>query len=217
MQPLFKERICVFQTLRPKAIFTGLALVAGIAASAPALATTFVPSQTIRAGTKIQCTLDEHLDSSKLGYGDQFKLKVVDTSQPALQGSEIIGWITDVRQPAGATKGRVGFFLTTIQLANGKQKTITAYVINRRVKQYNPTAQYQQRQQVSPMAGVPYGTVTPGPVAWQMRMGSGGPSTVKQPQSTSLGGYVYEEGSWPIVVNAGTPVTVELAENLTIP
>ncbi len=32
-QPLFKERICVFQTLHPKAIFTGLALVAGIAAS----------------------------------------------------------------------------------------------------------------------------------------------------------------------------------------
>jgi len=50
-----------------------------------------------------------------------------------------------------------------------------------------------------------------------MRMGSGGPSTVKQSQSTTLGGYVYEEGSWPIVVNAGTPVTVELAENLTIP
>jgi hypothetical protein len=144
-------------------------------------------------------------------------LKVVDTSQPALQGSEIIGYITDVRQPAGATKGRVGFFLTTIQLANGKQKSITAYVINKRVKQYNPTAQYQQRQQVSPMAGVPYGTVTPGPVAWQMQMGSGGPSTVKQSQSTSLGGYVYEEGHWPIVVNAGTPVTVELASNLTIP
>jgi len=206
----------VFQTLRPKAIFTGLALMAGIAASAPALATTLVPSQTIRAGTKIQCTLDEHLDSSKLGYGDQFKLKVVDTSLPALQGSEIIGWITDVRQPAGMTKGRVGFFLTTIQLANGKEKSITAYVINKRVKQYNPSAQYQQRQQVSPMAGVPYGTVTPGPVAWQMQMGNG-PSTVKQTQSGSLGGYVYEEGHWPIVVNAGTPVTVELAENLTIP
>ena len=206
----------MFLILRPKTIFSGIALLAGLAVAAPALAATLVPSQTIKAGTKIQCTLDEHLDSSKLGYGDQFQLKVVDTSQPALQGSEIIGWITEVRQPAGATKGRVGFFLTTIQLANGKQKSITAIVVNRRVKQYNPSAQYQQRQQVSPMAGVPYGTVTPGPIAWQMQMGSG-PSTVKQSQSGSLGGYVYEEGHWPIVVNAGTPVTVQLESNLTIP
>lgn len=209
-------RICVFQILRPKNAFAALAVLAGLAAAAPALATTFVPSQTIKSGTKIQCTLDEHLDSSKLGYGDQFQLKVVDTSLPALHGSEIIGWITDVRQPSGTTRGRVGFYLTTIQLANGKQKSITAYVVNRRVKQYNPAAQYQARQQISPMAGVPYGTVTPGPVAWQMRMGSG-PSSAQAQTPASLGGYVYEDGSWPIVVNAGTPVTVELASNLTIP
>jgi hypothetical protein len=46
-------------------------------------------------------------------------------------------------------------------------------------------------------------------------MGSG-PSTVSQSQSPSVGGYVYTT-TWPIVVVAGTAVTVELAESLTIP
>ena len=64
---------------------------------------------------------------------------------------------------------------------------------------------------------MPVGTLTPGPIAWQMNLGSG-PSTVNRHQSGSLGGYIYASASqWPIVVNAGTPVTVELAENLTIP
>jgi hypothetical protein len=50
-----------------------------------------------------------------------------------------------------------------------------------------------------------------------MNMGSG-PSTVHQHQSGSLGGYVYASASqWPIIVNPGTSVTVELGANLTIP
>jgi len=194
-----------------------LAVLIGAVCLAPAAAVTLVPSQTIKAGTRIACVLDERLDSSKLSYGDTFKLKVVDTSIPALHGSEIIGYITDVRAPSGANHGRVGFFLTNIQLPNGKKKAITAYVISKRVVQYNPSAQYAQRQQLSPMAGVPYGTVTPGPIAWQMRIGSG-PPTVHEHQSGSLGGYIYASASqWPIIAAAGTPVTVELSESLTIP
>lgn len=155
--------------------------------------------------------------SSQLAYGDTFKLLIVDPSLPALHGSEIIGYITDVRKPAGMNHGRVGFFLTNIRLKNGKKKSITAYVVNKRVVQYNPSAQYAARQQLSPTAGLPYGTVTPGPIAWQMRIGSG-PSTVQEHHSQSLGGYIYASAAqWPIVVPAGTPVTVELAENLTIP
>jgi hypothetical protein len=194
------------------------AVVAAFAAcGALAQATTYVTSQTFKAGTRIQCTLEEHLDSSKLAYGDKFKLLVVDTSYPTLHGSYIVGWITDVHQPKGTNPARVGFFLTTIHLPNGSKKSITAYVINKGVVQVNPAAQYQQRQRLSPMSGVPYGTVTPGPVAWQMRLGSG-PSTVRQEQSGTLGGYIYGPGAHqPIVVNAGTSVTVELAENLTIP
>lgn len=207
----------MFRILQRKAPVAVVMAAACLASVTPADAVTYLPSQTIKAGTKIVCVLDERLDSSKLSYGDTFKLRVVDTSIPVLHGSEIIGYITDVRAPAGANHGRVGFFLTNIRLPNGKKKAITAYVVNRRVVQYNPAAQYAHRQQLSPAAGVPYGTVTPGPIAWQMRLGNG-PSTVHEYHSQSLGGYVYASASqWPIIVVPGTSVTVELAENLTIP
>lgn len=207
----------VFQTLQTKAPLAAAILVAGLALTLPARAVQFVPSQTFKSGTKIACTLDERIDSSQLSYGDTFKLKVVDTSHPALHGSEIIGYITSVRKPSGTEQGHVGFFLTTIKLPNGTKKPITAYVVNRRVTQYNPAAQHAQRQQLSPAAGRPYGSVTPGPIAWQMNMGAG-PSTVTERHSQSLGGYVYASArQWPIIVVPGTPVTVELAESLTIP
>lgn len=208
------EKSFVYRTL-PVRLAAVIAAVA--ACGALAQATTLVPSQTFKAGTRIQCSLEEHLDSSKLAYGDKFRLLIVDTSFPALHGGYIVGWITDVRQPSGSDRARVGFYLTTIHLANGSKKSITAYVVNKGVVQNNPAAQYKQRQQLSPMSGVPYGTVTPGPIAWQMRLGSG-PSTVKREQSGTLGGYVYgTKPNEPIVVNAGTSVTVELAENLTVP
>jgi hypothetical protein len=211
------ENSCVFRISHTSAPFGALALIVAFAAGVPALATTLTPSQTYKSGTKIACVLDEHLDSSKLSYGDTFKLHIVDTNYPALNGSEILGYITDVQKPSGGNQGRVGFFLTNIRLANGEKKSITAYVVSKRVKQYNPAAQYASRQQLAPMAGVPNGVVTPGPIAWQMRIGSG-PSTTHEYTSPSLGGYVYASASqWPIVVNAGTPVTVELGANLTIP
>jgi hypothetical protein len=189
----------------------------GLAWLAPVGAVQYQPSQTIKAGTRIACVLDERLDSSKLSYGDTFKLRVVDTSIPVLNGAEILGYITDVRKPSGIEQGRVGFFLTDIKLRNGEKKSITAYVLHKRVVPYNPSAQYAARQKLSPTAGLPYGTVTPGPIAWEMRIGNG-PATFHESHSKSLGGYVYASASqWPIVATAGTPVTVELAENLTIP
>jgi hypothetical protein len=184
---------------------------------ATAGATTLVTSQTLKAGTRIACVLDEHLDSSKLAYGDKFRLQVVDPNFPALHGARIIGYITDVRQPHGVDRARVGFMLTSIHLSNGEKKSISATVVSKRVVPMNPTGQYASRQQLSPMAGVPYGTVTPGPIAWQMRIGNG-PSSVQSPASQNLGGYVYATSNGvPIVVNAGTAVTVELSANLTIP
>lgn len=207
----------VYRILRPKISAAALAICACAGSLSPANAVTYLPSQTFRAGTKIACVLEERLDSTKLSYGDKFKLEVVDTSLPVLHGSWITGWITDVQQPTGSQRARVGFFLTTIHLPNGKKKSISAYVVNKRVVQFNPAAQHAQRQQLSPMAGAPYGTVTPGPIAFQMRLGNG-PSTVRQNQSATLGGYVYGlNANEPIIVPAGTSVTVELAENLTIP
>ena len=205
------ERRYVFQTSQNK-------LLVAVALLAATLGASFVTSQTYKAGTKIQCVTEEKLDSSQLSYGDKFKLQIVDTSLPALHGGWITGWVTDVKKPSGGEQGHVGFYLTSLHLANGQHKQISAYVVNRRVKQYNPAAQYAARQQLSPMAGVPVGTVTPGPIAWQMNLGSG-PSNVKSHQSAaSMGGYVYANAAqWPIVVNAGTSVTVELAESVTIP
>ena len=206
---------CVYQTLPAKA---AAALLAASVLLAQAQAAPFVPSQTFKTGTKIACVLEKQLDSSKLAYGDAFKLRVVDTSHPALVGSEIHGYITDVQQPAGLNRARVGFFLTSIHLSNGSKKSISAYVVNRRVVQINPVAQQASRQQLSPMAGVPNGTVTPGPIAWQMRVGTSGPVTVNESHSGSLGGYIYATSAHePIVVPAGTSVTVELAASLTIP
>jgi hypothetical protein len=207
------ENSYVCRTLRAKAAVVAALFLCALAV--PASATTLVPSQTFKAGTRIQCQLDEHMDSSKLSYGDKFKLRVVDTSFPALHGSEIVGYITDVRQPGGTTRARVGFMLTSIILPNGKKKSISATVVSRRVVPINPGVQQASRQQLSPMTGVPNGTVTPGPIAWQMRIGNGSASV--GPETPNLGGYVYATNSQPIVVNAGTPVTVELSQSLTIP
>jgi hypothetical protein len=207
---------CVYLTSQARP-FAAIALLAFFATVGPANATTFVPSQTIGAGTRIACVLDEHLDSSNLKYGDTFKLRVVDTAHPVLNGSEIIGYITDVRQAGGTTRARVGFMLTTIQLPGGKKKSISATVLSKRVVPINPGAQQASRQQLSPMAGVPHGTVTPGPIAWQMNIGNG-PSNVNTTSTPNLGGYVYATSAHePIVVNAGTPVTVQLTESLTVP
>lgn len=210
------ENSYVFQTLQPKKIgLLGVAIAATMLTHA--LATTFVSSQTIKSGTRIACVLEGRLDSSKLAYGDKFKLEIVDTGFPALHSAWITGWITEVQQPTGSARAKLGFFLTTIHLPGGHKKSITAYIVNKGVVQYNPAAQYQQRQQLSPMAAVPNGTVTPGPIAWEMRLGSG-PSSVKPAQSGTLGGYIYGMNAHePIIVPAGTSVTVELAENLTIP
>ncbi len=202
---------------RTSLIKAGAVLLAAAIVPTAAGATTLVPSQTYKSGTKIACVLDEHLDSSKLAYGDKFKLRIVDPNFPALQGAHITGYITDVRQPHGVDRARVGFMLTSIHLSNGEKKSISATVVSKRVVPINPSAQYASRQQLSPMAGVPYGTVTPGPIAWQMRIGNG-PSSVQSPASQNLGGYVYAtSNNEPIVVNAGTPVTVELSANLTVP
>ena len=180
-------------------------------------AASFLPSHTYKAGTRIATVLEERLDSSKLSYGHAFRLRIVDTSFPALHDGAIIGYITEVHPPSGGNEGRVAFFLTTIELRDGEKKSISAYVVNRGVVRYNPVAQYQQRQQVAPMTGVPNGTITPGPIAWQMNLGSGPSNFNRSDRSGGAeGGYVYAR-RWPIVAAEGTAVTVELAHNLTIP
>jgi|HubBroStandDraft_4_1064222.scaffolds.fasta_scaffold00001_414 hypothetical protein len=209
----------VFRTLQAKlSAFAVMAAICAVA-FAPAAATTFVPSQTYKAGTKINTTLDEAFNSTTAKYGDKFKLKVVDPSHPALVGSEVVGWITEVDQPSGVNRAKVGFFITSIHLPNGTKKPIVAYVVSRRVTQMNPAGQSAARQQMMQAGTVPNGFVTPGPIAWQARVGGGnGGVSVSNRPSTSVGGYIYAQSAHePIVVPQGQPVTIELQQDLTIP
>ncbi|MGC1380202.1 MAG: hypothetical protein WA814_04175 [Candidatus Baltobacteraceae bacterium] len=206
----------MYRTLQAKT-FAAIVLLASFAAIGPAGATTFVPSQTIKAGTRIACVLDETISSQTATSGTDFKLKVVDTAHPALEGSEIHGWVTDVRQPSGAQRARIGFWLTSIHLPNGKKKSISATVVSRRVVPMNNAAQHQQRQQLAPTMTI--GMVTPGPIAWQMRVGGGSSTpTVSNRPSGLLGGYIYgQSANEQIVIPSGQPVTIELQADLTIP
>jgi hypothetical protein len=181
----------------------------------PAGSTTLVPSQTIRAGTRIACVLDKEVDSANLKYGDEFKLRIVDTAHPALTGAKIDGVVTEVQQPSGINRARVRFFLTSIHFPNGLHKAISAYVLNRRVTPYNPAAVQASRNMPPPM---PNGVRTPGPVAWQMNFGGGSAPSVSTRPSGTLGGTVYAmSANEPIIVPAGTSVTIELQQDLTIP
>lgn len=211
------ESSYVFQTLQAK-IGAGAAAAALCAAAfASAGATTLVPSQTFKAGTKITTALDETVNSATLKYGSSFKLRIIDTSLPALDGGEIIGYVSEVDQPSGG-RAKITFFLTSIKLRNGEKKSISAYVVSKRVTPYDPGAVAQARRQMSVAPPMPNGTVTPGPVAWQMNIGASGPVQISNRPSGLLGGTVYAAGPHQsIVVPAGTPVTVELQQTLTIP
>jgi hypothetical protein len=206
----------VSRTLQARLSVPALAVVLCGVSLAPAVATTLVPSQTFKAGTKINCVLDETFNSTNAKYGDKFKLRVVDPSHPALEGSHITGWITEVDQPSGLNRAKVVFFLTTIHLANGTKKPISAYVVSKRVTPYNPMAVQASRHQIS--APMPNGFVTPGPIAWQAKIGSSGAVQVSNRPTGTVGGMVYAQNAHePIVVPPGQPVTIELQQNLTIP
>jgi hypothetical protein len=205
---------CVFRTLPAKSAFAALALYA--VSLAAASATTIVPSQTFRAGTKIACVLEASVNSTNAKYGDKFKLRIVDTSHPALAGGHITGWITEVAQPSGGNRAKLTFFLTTIHLANGTKKSISAYVTNRGVVNYNPQASQSQRMAMPPPMTA--GMVTPGPVAWQMNFNGSGSPSVSNRATGTLGGTIYAANAHePIVIPAGVSVTVELQQDLTIP
>lgn len=207
----------MFRTLQPKTALL-LTILVGLSWVTLARATTFVPSQTFKAGTRIATAVDVTLNSSQMKYGVKFKLRIVDTTHPALNGGEIIGYIGDVTQPSGGTRAQVTFFLTSIKLPNGTTKSISAYVLSRRVTPYNPGAVAEMRRQMIAAPPMPNGTVTPGPVAWQMTFNGGGSPQISTRPSGLLGGTVTAgSANQPIVVPAGTPVTVELQQPLTIP
>lgn len=184
---------------------------------AQTVAVTTNVSGPIPAGTVIHAALGQAVDSRTVTVGTSFRLLVDEPTMPSIDRAEIHGDVIDVTQP-GIDRARIGFILTNIHFTNGKKEPIHAQVLNKRVTYVN-TAQVKSEAakfKLPPM--VPYGTVTPGPVAFQITFRPGHKPSVTPPPVGNSGGYIYAENSNEnIVIPAGTLVTMKLTSNLALP
>ena len=182
-----------------------------VATIAPAIAAT-VPS-----GTKISCVLGQAVDSRTVKARDNFTLIVDDPTLPQLSGAKIHGHVTDVAGPGGLDRARIGFVLDYIQLKNGTREPIHAQVVGRNVVQTNTAAAKQEAVKFS-LPPMPVGTVTPGPIAWQLNFRHDAAPSVSPPPVGSSSGYVYAtKSNENIVIPPGAPVTMQLTADLTTP
>ncbi len=195
-----------------------LAVLGGMHAPAARATTTFsAGSVTLKAGTKILCVLARAVDSASLKVGTDFQLRVDDPAHPELAGAAIHGHVTAVSQPAGLNRARIGFTLDYIRFKDGQRQPIRAEVLNRAVVNTNSAYAAAERKKLL-LPPAPVGTVTPGPVVFQMTIGGGGRGvSVTPPPVGSSGGYVYAAHPHEtIVVAAGTPVTISLTSSLKV-
>lgn len=175
--------------------------------------TTLSVPVTLKAGTKIACVLQTAVDSRTTQSGATFILHVNDPSLPALAGARIKGHVTRVSGAFGMQPAEIAFLFDSITFASGAKEPIRAYVVSRNVVQRNATG---------PGAPVP----PPGPVRMPNTVGPPNQSTIawstqlgpKTQQTAQTGGYVYAASTnKPLVVQAGTPVTIDLASDLQVP
>lgn len=172
---------------------------------------------TISNGTKILCVLGANVDTRTLTVGTDFKLQVDDPTLPSLAGAAIHGHVTDVAGPGGMTRARIGFILDYIRFKNGTRATIHAVVVSKNVTQTNTAAARQERLKFA-LPPMPNGTVTPGPIAWQMTFRKDAAPSVTPPPAGNTSGYVYaQKSNENIVIPAGSPVTIALTSDLTTP
>jgi len=191
-------------------------LFSGIAVLLSSLAVTTV-SRRIPAGTKLHCVLAENVDSRTLTVGTGFLLRVDDPTQGALDGAWIKGHVTDVAQPHGLDRARIGFVLTNIRLRNGQRTGIHAEVLGENITQLDMASVKREREKFL-LPALPRGTVTPGPVAFQITFRQGSKPSVTPPPTAANGGYIYAaKSNENIVMPAGTPVTIKLTSNLVLP
>ena len=191
------------------------------AATAVACALVVLPliarAATISNGTKILCVLGANVDTRTLTVGTDFKLRVDDPTVPSLAGAAIHGHVTDVAGPGGMTRARIGFILDYIRFKNGTRAAIHAVVVSKNVTQTNTAAARQERVKFS-LPPMPNGTVTPGPIAWQMTFRKDAAPSVTPPPAGNTSGYVYaQKSNENIVIPAGAPVTIALTSDLTTP
>ncbi|HTV92375.1 MAG TPA: hypothetical protein VMG98_06630 [Verrucomicrobiae bacterium] len=179
--------------------------------------TTLQQPTTLKAGTRITCAMVTAIDSRTAQAGDTFKLRVTDPSYPSLDGSIIHGHVTRVYQPRGLERAEIAFLFDNIVFPDGVREPIRAFVVSRNVVQRTATG-----------PGVP--VPPPGPVTmpntvgppnqstmvWSMNLNLHGATAPSQTAQT--GGYAYApQGHKPIVVQAGTPATLQLASDLQVP
>jgi hypothetical protein len=182
------------------------------------LAITTVPHPTtIKAGTRIACVMETSVNSSTAQGGDTFTLRLTDPSLPYLDGSIIHGHITRVYPPRGTSRAEIAFLFDTIVFPNKTREPIRAFVVSRNVV---------QRTATSATPPSLYGPVTMpntvGPpnqstMVWSksftVSRGSSPPA-----QTAQTGGYAYAaDAHKQLVVQAGTPVTLQLASDLQTP
>ena len=191
-------------------------LFAGVALFLSSTGVTTV-SRTIPAGTKIRCVLAENLDSRTLVAGDGFLLRIDDPQVAAVDQGWIKGHVTDVAQPHGLDRARIGFVLTNIRLRTGQRTTIHATVLGENVTQVDMAVVKRERDKFL-LPQLPVGTVTPGPVAFAITFRAGSRPSVTPPPTAATGGYIYAaKSNENIVMPAGTPVTIKLTSTLALP
>jgi hypothetical protein len=190
-------------------------ILAGLAALVLAV-TTLQQPVTLKAGTRIACVMQTAVNSSTASAGDTFKLRVNDPAFPQLAGAVIHGHVTHVYPPHGFERAEIAFLFDNIVFASGARVPIRAFVVSRNVVQRTASAQ--------PPPSL-YGPVTMpntvGPpnqstMVWSTNIGSRSSSAPSQTAQT--GGYAYAaDRHKPIVVQAGTPVNLQLASDLQTP
>jgi hypothetical protein len=172
-------------------------------------------SRTIPAGTKLHCVLGQNIDSRKLAAGTTFTLLIDEPTLPALDGAKIYGDVTDVAQPHGIDRARIGFVFTHVTFKDGKREPIHAQVLSKYVTQNN-SADVKREADKFLLPRLPVGTVTPGPIAFQVTFSPGAAPSITPPPSGNTGGYVYAaKSNENIVIPAGTAVTIQLTSSLT--
>jgi hypothetical protein len=190
---------------------------AGAVTSALVSTLAIAQAATIPSGTKVLCVLGQGVNSATVKVGTDFKLRIDDPAQPYLIGAAIHGHITDVAAPGGMTRARIGFMLDYIQFKNGSRGAIHANIVSKNVTQTNTAVARQEAVKFS-LPAMPNGTVTPGPIAWQMNFRRDAAPSVTPPPAGNTSGYVYaQKSNENIVIPPGSPVTIQLTSNLTTP
>ena len=178
----------------------------GIIAAVVVAMTTIQHATVVKAHTRIACVLMTAVDSRSARSGDVFKLRVDDPAQPNLHGAIIEGHVTRVMQPRGGLPAEIAFLFDDITFVNHTKTPIRAYVVAANVVQRTA---HTPEPAATPMLNVQPKSST---MVWSTTIGP------KATQTSQTGGYAYAtRNGAPLVVQSGSPVTIELASNLETP